>query len=83
MNWSEILEIAKTKPREGVLELIDAWVVERPELAEAGNRAKGLLDQFYAIAVLNETVQDAIEEVLILVSTGEGPLSTAPEIGLV
>ena len=83
MTWQELVEIARTLTRDKAFELIDQWVIARPELLEAGNRAKALLDQLYAAAAVGETVTAAMGEIFALLQTGEGPVSNAPEIGLV
>ena len=82
MTWEQIVELAKSKPREVAFALIDQWVANNPDLTEAGNRAKAFLDQLYAVAALDEKIPAAMGEIWSLIQTGEGPVSSAPEIGL-
>jgi hypothetical protein len=83
VTWQEILELVKRKPREEAFAFIDRLVAQRPDLATAGNKVKAFLDQFYALAALDVSVQAATDEILLLIRDGMGPVSDSPEIGLV
>lgn len=83
MTWAELIELVKTKPRDEAFAAIDAWVAQHPDFTEAGNRVKAFLDQLYAAAAVGDKVTAAMGEILSLIQTGEGPVSSAPEIGLV
>lgn len=82
MTWQELLELVKTKPREEAFRFIDELVARRPDLEQAAVRVKAFLDQLYAVAALDESIQAATVEIFQLVQNGIGPASTAPEIGL-
>jgi hypothetical protein len=83
VKWDDLLELVKTRPRDEAFAMIDEIVAKRPELGTAGNRVKAFLDQFYASAALGDAITAAMGEILNLIRKGKGPVSKAPEVGLV
>lgn len=82
MTWAEVVEFAKTRPRDEAFALIDEQVAKRPDLADAANLVKAFLEPLYAAPALDESIASATAEIWNLLQTGRGPVSNAPEIGL-
>ena len=67
MDWDQLVSLARLHERDDVFKKIDHEVLDRPELARAGNRCKAILDQLYACTA-EDGLTDQMAEVFVKVS---------------